>query len=148
MEQEVKRIGKLVSQTTKLLQNKIEKRFRELNIPITYEQMTIINCFCHTEKVGYSQLEIAEKTGRDQPCTSRLIDNLMKQELLVRVPDEKDRRVKIIYLTDAGKEIVGKTHRIAQEVVDLATEGISDDDVEICKEVLYKMKINMKKEEN
>ncbi len=143
MENEFNRIGKLLSQTSRTLQSQIERRFRELDIPITYEQMTIITVFCTEIEMGYSQLEIAEKTGRDQPCTSRLIDNLMKQNLLIRTPDENDRRVKMIYLTDEGKEMVKRTRCITEQVVNEATNGLCNNELNTCKKVLQQLHSNL-----
>ena len=59
---------------------------------------TYINCD------GKSQNEIAEKTIRDKVSVTKIIDNLEKHKLVKRALDEKDRRVRRIFLTDEGKK--------------------------------------------
>ena len=57
---------------------------------------------------GNSQQEIAEKTYRDKVSITKIIDNLEKHELVFRVVDENDRRVKRIFLTKKGKALSSK----------------------------------------
>lgn len=143
MEEELNVLGYVVSQAMRILQKDLETRFREKEVPVTYEQWTVVSCFREDIEEGFSQQEIAEKTGRDQPCTSRLIDNLVKGDLLIRVPDKKDRRVNKIYLTQAGKELVRKTSCIAQEAIMEATQGIEKAELDICKRVLQVISENL-----
>lgn len=143
MSGELKEFSYLISQVMKNLQNDLEKRFREKEIFVTYEQWTVISCFCEEVEAGYSQQEIADKTGRDQPCTSRLIDNLVKQNILIRVPDERDRRVNKIFMTEKGKELAKTADCIAKQVIVDATDGMKKEELNICKKVLQEVNENI-----
>ena len=45
---------------------------------------------------------------------TRLIDNMEKQHLVVRISDKKDRRTNLIHLTKDGKELEEKRHGPSQ----------------------------------
>lgn len=148
MKDQLNILGYVVSQAMRGLQKDLEIRFREKDVLVTYEQWTIISCFRDNLEMKFSQQEIAEKTGRDQPCTSRLINNLVKQDLLMRVLDEKDRRVNKIHLTQKGKDLVTSTTCIAQQAIMEATEGIDQEELEICKRVLQEVSRNLENIKN
>ncbi len=50
--------------------------------------------------------------------------------------DENDRRVRRIFLTDEGKKIVPKLKKIAEQTLEEAFKGASNNDVESFKRVL------------
>lgn len=54
-------------------------------------------------KDGVTQQELCNATFKDKPSMTRLIDNMEKQHLVIRVPDKKDRRTNKIHLTENGK---------------------------------------------
>ncbi|MEO7497725.1 MAG: MarR family transcriptional regulator [Massilia sp.] len=55
-----------------------------------------------------SQKELADQLGVEGPTVVAMIDRLMKNALVLRVPSPLDRRVKLIELTDAGRALYGK----------------------------------------
>ncbi|WP_183477169.1 MarR family transcriptional regulator [Mesonia hippocampi] len=60
------------------------------------------------EKNGCSQQYLAQKSFRDRPSISRLIDKMEKDGLVERRNDKNDRRLKLIFLTSAGKSLEKK----------------------------------------
>ena len=49
-----------------------------------------------------------EQNFKDKPSMTRLIDNMERQHLVVRISDKKDRRTNLIHLTKDGKELEEK----------------------------------------
>ena len=47
---------------------------------------------------------------------TRLIDNMERQHLVVRISDKKDRRTNLIHLTKDGKELEEKARVIAGQL--------------------------------
>jgi len=92
---------------------------------------------------GKSQHEIAEKTFRDKVSVTKIVDNLEKRKLVYRLPDDKDRRVKRILLSEEGYNLVPKLKKLAHEVIDVAFKGIKKKDLEIFKEVISNMTYNL-----
>ena len=60
------------------------------------------------EKDGVTQQELCNATFKDKPSMTRLIDNMERQHLVVRISDKKDRRTNLIHLTKDGKELEEK----------------------------------------
>lgn len=54
------------------------------------------------ESSGLSQTELAERVGVEGPTLVRYLDRLCAEGLVVRVPDDRDRRITRIQLTPAG----------------------------------------------
>lgn len=50
-------------------------------------------------KDGVTQQELCNATFKDKPSMTRLIDNMERQHLVVRISDKKDRRTNLIHLT-------------------------------------------------
>ena len=72
-----------------------------------------------------SQIELANKLGIEAATMVTMIDRLSKAGLIVREASPSDRRVKLIVLTDAGKELYAKVKREADI---FRTELLSDID--------------------
>lgn len=58
---------------------------------------------------------LAERVGVEGPTLVRVLDGLENDGLIVRVPDDNDRRIKLVQLTEAGT-------KVAQCCEDLAAE--------------------------
>lgn len=54
-----------------------------------------------------SQADICGKLLKSGGNTTLVVDNLEKQGLVVRCRDENDRRVVVVELTEAGRELIG-----------------------------------------
>ena len=52
---------------------------------------------------GISQTELAAAVGLDGSSLVRLLDTLVAQGLIERLPHPSDRRIKLVHLTPAGK---------------------------------------------
>ena len=74
---------------------------------------------------------------------TRLIDNLERHHLVVRVSDASDRRINLIHLTELGAEMQEKTTRIVEGVVNKALDGISDEELARSREVLLHIMKNL-----
>ena len=75
---------------------------------------------------------------------TRLIDNMERQHLVVRISDKRDRRTNLIHLTKTGRELEGKAFVIANQTLKEALKEVSMDDLKIAQEVLKKIFQNIK----
>ncbi|RMG24934.1 MAG: MarR family transcriptional regulator [Bacteroidetes bacterium] len=98
------RYGFFIERTSKKIKQKLQRKFNAINAGITVDQWVIINAL--KKEPGLSQYEIAEKTYKDAPTVTRIIDLLCKKNLVMRVMDENDRRRFNVFLTDDGQEKV------------------------------------------
>ena len=60
---------------------------------------------------------------------TRLIDNMERQHLVVRISDKKDRRTNLIHLTKDGKELEERARVIANQTLKEALQGITIEEV-------------------
>ena len=85
------------------LRRHLQQKFRENNVSLTYEMHQVMLCLW--TKDGIRQQDLADKTLKDKTSLTYLIDNLNKRGLVTRMEDKNDRRSKLIFLTNKGKEL-------------------------------------------
>ncbi|SFD46881.1 DNA-binding transcriptional regulator, MarR family [Bacillus sp. OV194] len=132
-------VGFLINQTSRKTINLLMHRFREFDI--TPEQWSVL--YQLFEDGGITQKELARRTAKDQPTTARILDILMKKELIQKQMSETDRRAFIVSLTEKGEEIASKTVPIEAETMKEILAGIEPAEVERLKEVLEKLSKNI-----
>ena len=76
--------------------------------PAQYSVLTVIEL-----NAGISQAQAADALGIKKPNFVAMIDALEARGLARRVPAEDDRRFHGLYLTDEGRTLMGKLHKIA-----------------------------------
>ncbi len=84
------------------INRKLYRNFRLNGLEISPEQWTVLIFLW--EKDGVTQQELCNATFKDKPSMTRLIDNMERQHLVVRISDKKDRRTNLIHLTKDGKK--------------------------------------------
>jgi DNA-binding MarR family transcriptional regulator len=92
-----------------------------------------------------SQKELAALMNIEDPSLARLIDRMERDQLLRRVENPKDKRIKILELTEVGRVKAEDLMPYGQEFSDLLLEDITDEEVEIFQKVLKKMVRNIEK---
>lgn len=128
----------LSARTLDTFSKMLSRRFRENNISLTNEQCSILTVLWKEED-GCSQQVLADKTYRDKPSITRLVDNLEKDKWVERRAHPTDRRQNLIYLTAKGKKIENKVFDIIQETIDIGVKGIDEKDVVKFKETFEKI---------
>jgi DNA-binding MarR family transcriptional regulator len=73
---------------------------------------------------------LAEHLGLTLPSVSKLVDGLVKQELLIRQEAVSDRRCLSLALTPAGEAIVDAAREAAQARLEQTLGGLSDGELE------------------
>ena len=124
------------------INRKLSRNFRQEGVEITPEQWTILLFLW--EKDGVTQQELCNATFKDKPSMTRLIDNMERQHLVVRISDKKDRRNNLIHLTKTGRELENKAYKIANATLEQALQGLSLEELKIGQEVLRKVFTNTK----
>jgi DNA-binding MarR family transcriptional regulator len=119
----------------------LQKNFRHAGLDITIEQWTVLYHLWKEDCL--SQQELCNRTYRDKPSITRLIDNLEKQKLLKRSSHKNDKRINLVCLTDAGKALQDTTLELANQTMDEALNGVKKEDIEIVKNVLQRVYDNL-----
>jgi len=138
--------GELYSFTTgkasTAVARRLQKNFKQNGMEITIEQWSVL--YHLWKEDGLSQQELCNATFRDKPSITRLVDNLEKLKLVKRVPSKEDRRINMIYLTDAAKKLQEQSMDLANQTLNEALEGVTNEEIEICKAVLQRVYDNLK----
>jgi len=124
------------------INRKLYRNFRQNGLEISPEQWTVLIFLW--EKDGVTQQELCNATFKDKPSMTRLIDNMERQHLVVRISDKNDRRTNLIHLTKTGKELEQNAHTIANKTLKEALLGINVDELRISQDVLRKIFYNTK----
>ena len=124
------------------INRKLIRNFRKNDIDITPEQWTVLIFLW--EKDGVTQQELCNATFKDKPSMTRLIDNMEKQHLVVRIANKEDRRTNLIHLTKTGKDLETNARLIANRTLVEALRGLTFDELTVSQEVLRKIFNNIK----
>src|SRR5690606_3838351 len=87
----------VIGRTTNTVNRRLQREFKKMNLQITHEQWTLLSALWNED--GQTQQSLSARTFRDKTSVTRLIDKLVTQNLVVRVPDKADQRTNLIYLT-------------------------------------------------
>lgn len=80
---------------------------------------------------GISQKDLAARIGIDGSSLVRLIDSLVAQQLIERRPDDNDRRIKKIFLTPLGHQVVGAVRVHLADLEDGLLADLDDKEIEM-----------------
>ena len=133
--------GVLLDGTFKRIKTHYSDAFKTEGIPITPEQWTILEIIDNLGEKA-SQKEVSNLSYRNKTTTSRIIDGLVKKELIERTRFKGDlKRVRLL-LTKDGERLVAKTSPIVKRLRDIGYKNISENDFDIFIEVLKRLQVN------
>ncbi len=92
---------------------------------------------------GITQAALCEQLNSSPMAMTGLLDRMEAKNLVKRVEDPSDRRVKRIYLTDGAERLKPEMDVIADHFKAAAREGLSSDDIATAQRVLATMKANV-----
>jgi len=134
-------LGHLAGRFSRVVLRRLNLVLAEQGLPITAEQYSLLVQLWECN--GLPQGALAEKTGKDKTTMARLAAGLETRELIVRLPSPDDARERQLYLTDKGKELMNQATTLARSIMDEARQGIGEEELEICREVLRRAYANI-----
>lgn len=130
-------LGFLSWKVARLFTNDLAARFAEAGIKITVEQWRALIPLYKME--GLNQGKLCEMLSQEKTGVSRLVAALERRGLLIRKSDKKDRRVKLLYITEAGRELLELSMDIVNANRESLVRHVSPEDLDICKRVLWQI---------
>lgn len=134
-------IGFLLGQTYRKIVHILSLELKEL--AITPEQWSVL--YRISEREAINQKEIALRSGKDQPTTTRILDVLYKKGFIEKKMCKTDRRSFLVYITESGQEIVQQAIPIEKETIEKVIHGIDPNHLILLKSILSKMNKNIEK---
>jgi len=120
---------------------RLYREFRLKGLLITPEQWVILMAL--SNKDGITQQELATTTFKDKPSITRLINNLEKQSLVVRLSSKLDKRMNMIHITKPGLFLYQKTNVAAINVMKEALYGLIEEDIRTGERILKQIFKNL-----
>jgi MarR family transcriptional regulator, transcriptional regulator for hemolysin len=111
-----------------------QSELKRAGIAITIDQWIVLKAI--SENPGISQRQIAASVFKDQASLTRIIDLLVKKNLLARNSNGIDRRKIALTLNKKSIDLLFKIHSIAVRNRAWALDKIKSADIEITKRVL------------
>jgi len=130
-------LGLYIDRTYKIVRQDLINRFKENDIDLTPEQWVVVSRLKWDGDMF--QTDLANHSFRDKPTVSRIIDLLVKKEIVVRTPDEKDGRRFLISLTKKGNKLVNAAYPVVQESRDIGWTDLSEEEYEELVRILDKV---------
>ena len=86
--------------------------------------------------------ELTEKINRDKSTTTVLVRKLEAEGFITGEPDPTDKRSRIIYLTEKGKQFNKTARELSKELLETFYKGFSEKEKEDFFQTLLKIKSN------
>jgi DNA-binding MarR family transcriptional regulator len=138
------RIGFLVHDVSRMRRTLFDQAVKPLGI--TRAQWWALANLSRQETEGMIQSDLARLLDVGKVTIGGLIDRLEASGHVERRPDPVDRRIKRVFITDRGYEVIEHMRSVGRELNETILKGIPPDDVRIAEEVMHKMKENLRAE--
>ena len=133
--------GYLINVAAQRLKYELHRTFQANGYDITPEQWAVLNRLW--EQDGLSQVELAERTFKDKPGTTRILNLLETKGIILRRRDAEDGRVWRVFLTKTGKDLKEKLIPCAQEVLVKSGQDLTREEITQLKRTLNKILANL-----
>lgn len=108
---------------------------------LSMQQMIILKIL--HDQDGQPQQNLALVTERHKASLTRLLSTLEKKNMVTRIPDEVDKRINRIYLTERGKKQLEATFPVMAEVMSEIQQGLDDAEIQVTIQTLQKIQSNL-----
>ncbi|MBE9511445.1 MAG: MarR family transcriptional regulator [Bacteroidetes bacterium] len=130
-----------IGETSKLVHKRVTAIFLERGFDVTVEQFSVLALLWYKE--GVKQQDIADGLKRNKTTITRIVENMINRNLIVKVPDQLDKRNKLIYLTQKGKALQKEMVEASGLVYYQTLNNITPKDIEKCLVILKQMIKNL-----
>ncbi len=115
-----------IDTTIKKIRNYMQRGLNEADIDLTVDQWVVLDHL--SQNRGISQIELGNITFKDPPTMTRILDLLVKKEMVTRLNSSSDRRKFTIDLTEKGREVHHQANEIITEVRKQAWSNLNEHD--------------------
>jgi MarR family transcriptional regulator for hemolysin len=133
------RLGFLIHDVSRLRRNVSDKAFAPLGI--TRSQWWVLAYL--SRKDGMPQTQLAQELDLGKVALGGLIDRLQAGRLVKRRSDPTDRRVKRVFLTEDGRDVIERLRAATGPLNAKMLRGIPPGELEVAAKVLHHMKHNL-----
>lgn len=137
-----KDIGKIAHDIIKMHFMKCHCELSKLNLYPGQERLL----YYLIKKDGLSQKDLCEKLNVKPSTIAVMLKRMENTGLFIRVPDEKDKRITRIFITDKGKDINNEIMKIHETFGKICFNNVSEEEKIILKRILMQIRENLNSE--
>ena len=139
MEEPDRNLGFLLHDVARLMRKRFEQNARALKL--TRSQCAVLAHLSRNS--GIPQGALADLLEVEPITLTRIVDRLEQDKLVERRAHARDRRVRLLYLTDGAYPLLEDIFAIGAATRGEAMEGVSEEDRERLFAILSSMKANL-----
>jgi DNA-binding MarR family transcriptional regulator len=133
------RLGFLLDDVSRLRRSVVDRALKPLGV--TRSQWWVLAFLSCAD--GMSQAPLAQELGLGKVALGALVDRLERAALVGRKLDKIDRRIKRVFLTKAGRNLIAEIRASVSQTEDQIRDRIGDADLEAAARALQAMKANL-----
>ena len=137
-------MGMLLSMAHRAMTRRFVHNTHESGMDISLDQWMVLGPIWQLKTPSHKDL--SEFCMKDKTSITRIVDTLEKKNLVVRVADQIDQRMKRVVLTHEGKQLFNHVVPIMEKTREEVRQGISDSEIDAFKRVLIQINKNMSPE--
>ena len=132
-------VGFIIGDVSRMLRTVYDRRVEPLGL--TRAQWRVLARISRNE--GCTQTELAAELEIEKPTLGRLIDRLQANDWVERRADKNDARTKRVFLTSRAQPVLKKMYSLADDVLDAAFSGLTQDQADQLLQSLLHVKLNL-----
>ncbi len=121
------------------MRKRLENDIKKFNLLTAYQLGMLILL----SKKSMSQKEISNITLKDEPSTKRMLDRMIKKDLIVKQRNLEDKRKQVVSLTNKGKKLFEQILPIVLKNSKNTEDLLSKNELEILFKLLNKINNNL-----
>ncbi|MBY5946929.1 MarR family winged helix-turn-helix transcriptional regulator [Photobacterium rosenbergii] len=133
-------------QLVHMLKRHMHEHIEQLNLNITPMHLRVLKII--NKKQSCTAIDIAQFLNRDKAQVTRLLNELIKQNLIEKVPNPEDKRSQRLLVTSEGMAILAQLETIDSKMNDKMMRGISQKELEEFERITGLMTENLAKNEH
>ena len=137
------RLAHLVKHAARGLARALQMRLTEH--AVSYGHWTFLRVLWESE--GITQRQLSDQAGVMEPTTFSALNAMEKRGYVVRRPNPKSRKEVLVYLTAKGRALKRKLVPLAEEVNEVALQGVAAGDVAAARRTLLALIANLAADE-
>ena len=136
------RMEYLINDASRIRRSLMDQIFRPLGI--TRSQWLVLSALSRSGTAGMMQVDLARLLEITKGTVGGLVERLEATGYITRVSDATDRRVKRVFITPLGFEVLDKMIGVTAKLNQRIYENISPARQKMVEEVLFDVKQNLK----
>lgn len=106
------------------------------NFSISWQEMLLLKQLLNNDfSIGYA----TDLLGIKPFQATRLVDGLVKKQLLLRFEKESDRRIKSLQITAKGKSVIAEIDSFHYQVIEKASENLGSERTETILTMMFQL---------